>query len=81
MKTKLLKKLRKAAKKEYILVSDYPKFELHIYFYNSKKYTRYAWYDTLEEAMKGLKLHRRKTIEEAIKRMKDEKLNKEFRKI
>lgn len=81
MKTKLLKKLRKAAKKEYILVSDYPKFELHVYHSYSKEYTRCSWYDTLEEAMKGLKLRRRKAIEEAIKKMKDEKLNKQFRKI
>lgn len=81
MKTKLLKKLRKAAKKEYIIVSDYPKFELHVYRSLSKEYIRCAWCDTLEEAMTRLKLFRRKAIEEAIKKMKDEKLNKQFRKI
>lgn len=79
MKTKLLKKLRKAAKKEYILVSNYPSIELHVY--RLETYTRCSWWNTMEEAMKGLKLYRRKSIEETIKKMKDEKLNKELRKI
>lgn len=79
MKIKLLKKLRKTAKKAYILVSNYPTVEIHAYC--SNKYTRCSWCDTLEEALTRLKLFRRKVIKESIKKMKDEKLNKQFRKI
>lgn len=79
MKTKLLKKLRKAAKKAYILISNYPNVE--IYAYRSNKYKRWICCDTLKEAIIYLKKYRRKSIEEAIKKIKDKKLNKQFRQI
>ncbi len=79
MKTRLLKRLRKKVKKEYILVSNYPEFEVH--FKWTDRYLRFKSYSKLVDAFATLQSLRNREIEYLIKKIKDEQRNKNLRKL
>lgn len=79
MKTRLLKRLRKKVKKEYIIVSDYPEFK--VCFKWTDKYLRFRSYSKLTDAFATLQSLRNREIAYLIKKIKDEQRDKNLRKL
>lgn len=82
MKTRLLKKLRKKAKKEWILKSKYPGIWLCYLKKHPDYYRQYMYCGTnLESAKIELQSARRGEILNLVSKLRDEQINKEFKKI
>lgn len=79
MKARLLKRLRKKVKKEYIIVSNYPEFEVH--FKWADGYLRFRSYSKLMDAFATLQSLRNREIEYLVKKIKDEQRDKNLRKL
>lgn len=80
MKTRLLKRLRKKVKKEYIIVSDYPEFTIQaICSDNTRMIMRRHL--NLEDAIVALREHRNKVLKRLIAELRNKQRDKNLRKL
>lgn len=80
MKTRLLKRLRKKVKKEYIIVSDYPEFTIQVKCSDNTRMI-IRRHLNLEEAIAALREHRNKALKRLVAELRDKQRDKNLRKL
>lgn len=80
MKTRLLKRLRKKVKKEYIIVNDYPEFTIQAKC-SDNTHMIMGRYSNLEDAIAALHKHRNKVLKQLIAELRNKQRDKNLRKL